>query len=149
MYLLGTPWTHGFSSHVFVFCLQGWLLITFCHPRPTQFYILPMKRKTQLLFPTWKVPWYFPSSLFILGFLIAAVVQSLSRVWLFVSPWTAALQASLSFTISQSLLKLMPIESVKPSNHLILCHPLLLLPSIFPSIRVFSSQFLKLIFIGL
>ena len=57
-----------------------------------------------------------------------------------VTPWTAACQASLSFTISQSLLKLMSIESVMPSNHLILCRPLLLLPSIFPSITVFSRQ---------
>ena len=65
---------------------------------------------------------------------------SLSRVWLFVTPWIAACQASLSFTISQSLLKLMSIESVMPSNHLILCCPLLLLPSIFPSIRVFSND---------
>ena len=64
----------------------------------------------------------------------------LSCVWLFVTPWTAACQASLSFTISQSLLKLMPIESMMPSNHLILCHLLLLLPSLFPSIRVFSSE---------
>ena len=56
------------------------------------------------------------------------------------TPWTAACQASLSFTISQSLLKLMFIESVMPSNHLILCHPLLFLPSIFPSIRVFSNE---------
>ena len=67
-------------------------------------------------------------------------VQLLSRVRLFVTPWTAAHQASLSITNSQSLLKLMPIELVMPSNHLILCHPLLLLPSIFPSIRVFSSE---------
>ena len=67
-------------------------------------------------------------------------VQSLSRVRLFVTPWTAAHQASLSITNSQSLLKLMPIELVMPSNHLILYHPLLLLPSIFPSIRVFSSE---------
>ena len=56
------------------------------------------------------------------------------------TPWTAACQASLSFTISQSLLKLMSIESVMPSNHLVLCRPLLLLPSIFPSIRVFSNE---------
>ena len=56
------------------------------------------------------------------------------------TPWTAACQASLSFTVSESLLKLMSIESVMPSNHLILCHPLLLLPSIFPSIRVFSNE---------
>ena len=68
------------------------------------------------------------------------VVQSLSHVWLYVTPWTAAHQASLSFTISWGLLKLMSIESVMPSNHLILCQPLLLLPSIFLSIRVFSNE---------
>ena len=68
------------------------------------------------------------------------VVRSLSRVQLFVALWTVALQASLSFIISWSLLKLMSIESLMPSNHLILCHPLLLLPSIFPSIRVFSNE---------
>ena len=67
-------------------------------------------------------------------------VQSLSRVWLFVSPWTTACQASLSITNSQSLNKLMSIESVMPFKHLILCPPLLLLPSIFPSIRVFSNE---------
>ena len=67
-------------------------------------------------------------------------VQSLSHVWLFATPWTAALQASLSITNSWSLLKLMSIESVMPSNHLILCCPLLLLPSIFSSIRVFSNE---------
>jgi len=64
---------------------------------------------------------------------------SLSRVRLFVTPWMATRQASFSFTISQSLLKLMSIQSAMPSNHLILCHPLLL-PSIFPSIRVFSNE---------
>ena len=68
------------------------------------------------------------------------VVQSLSCVCLFVSPWTAACQASLSFIISQSLLRVMSIELVMLSNHLILCHSLLLLHSIFPSIRVFSSE---------
>ena len=68
------------------------------------------------------------------------VVQLLSRVRLFVTPWTAARQASLSFIITWSLLKFMSIESVMPSNHLILCHPLLLLLSIFPSIRVFSNE---------
>ena len=67
-------------------------------------------------------------------------VQSLSCVRLFVTPRTSARQASLSITNSQSLLKLMSIESVMPSNHLILCHPLLLLPSIFPSIGVFSNE---------
>ena len=66
-------------------------------------------------------------------------VQSLSRVWLFATPWTAARQASLSITNSQSLPKLMSIESVMPSNHLTLCLPLLL-SSIFPSIRVFSNE---------
>ena len=67
-------------------------------------------------------------------------VQSLSRVWLFATPWIAACQASLSITNSWSSLKLMSIESVMPSNHLILCRPLLLLPSVFPSIRVFSNE---------
>ena len=67
-------------------------------------------------------------------------VQSLSRVQLFVTPWTAARQESLSIANFQSLLKLMTIESVMPSNHPILCHPLLLLPSIFPSIRIFSNE---------
>ena len=67
------------------------------------------------------------------------VVQSLSHVWLFVTPWTAACQASLS-TIFQSLLKFMSIESVIPSNHFILCRPLILMPSIFPSTRIFSNE---------
>ena len=71
--------------------------------------------------------------------MVVVVVQSLSHVWLFATPWITAPQASLSFTISQSLLKFMSMESVMPSNHLILCHPLLL-PSVFPSIRVFSSK---------
>ena len=68
------------------------------------------------------------------------VVQSFSHVWLFLTPWTAARQASLSFTISQSLLKLRSIESVMPSNHLVLCHPLVFLPSVFPNIRVISNE---------
>ena len=75
-----------------------------------------------------------------IGDVTCSVVQSLSCVRLFATPWTAARQPSLSFTVSQSLLKFMSIESVIPSNHLILCHPLLLLPSVFPSIRVFSSE---------
>ena len=68
------------------------------------------------------------------------VVQSLSHIWLFGTPWTVACQASLSFTVSWSLLKLMSINSVMPSDRLILCHPLFLLLSIFPSIRVFSIE---------
>ena len=68
------------------------------------------------------------------------VVQPLSRFWLFGMPWTGAHQGSLSFTLSQSLFKLMSIESMMLSNHLIICHPLRLLPSIFPRMRVFSSE---------
>ena len=67
-------------------------------------------------------------------------VQLLSHVWLFVTPWTVACQAFLFITNSQNLLKLTSIESVMPSNHLILCRPLLLLPSIFPSISIFSNE---------
>ena len=71
---------------------------------------------------------------------VSQSVQLLSRVPLFATLWTAAHQASLSITNSRSILKLMSIESVMPSNHLILCHPLLLPPSVFPSIMVFSSE---------
>ena len=72
--------------------------------------------------------------------MVAVIVQSLSCVCLFVTPRTAARQAFLSITISLNLPKLISIKSVMPSNHLILCHPLLLLPSIFPRIRVFSNE---------
>ena len=87
-----------------------------------------------------------PITLLILGiffFVLSCIQESLqllSRVWLFATPWTAARQASLSNINSRSLLKLMSIESVMPSNHLILCCPLLLSPSIFPSIRVFCNE---------
>ena len=74
------------------------------------------------------------------NFNLVIVVQLLSHVWFFETPWTAACQASLSIANSWSLLILMSTESMMPSNHLILCLPLLLLPSIFPSIRVFSSE---------
>ena len=87
---------------------------------PLNFYIVVF-HKNMLFLLTWK--W-----------------KSLSHVQLFATPWTASHQASLSITNSQSLLKLMSIDWVIPSNHLILCHPLLLLPSIFPSIRVFSNK---------
>ena len=79
--------------------------------------------------------WDFPSK----NTVQFSSVQLLSGVWLFATPWTAACQASLSLTNSQTLLKLMSIESVMPSNHLILCHPLLL-PSVFPRMRVFSNE---------
>ena len=85
----------------------------------------------------------FPPSfgdLQIIEALEVALVQSLSHVQLFAIPWTATCQASLSFTISWSFLRLTSIESVMPSNHLNLCHPFLLLPSIFSSIRVFSNE---------
>ena len=72
--------------------------------------------------------------------LSVVAVQSLSLLWLSATPWTAAYQASLCFTLSLSLLKLISIELVMPSNYLILCHPLLLLPSIFPQIRVFPKE---------
>ena len=74
------------------------------------------------------------------GFSMSVVVQWISRVWLLATPWTAACQASLSFITSWNLLKLMSTESMMPSNYLILCNPLHLLPSIFPSIRVFSNE---------
>ena len=73
-------------------------------------------------------------------YLFVVVVQSLSCVWLFMTPWTAASQPSLSFIISRSWLKVMSIELRMPSNHFILCRPLLLLPYIFPSIKVFSNE---------
>ena len=82
----------------------------------------------------------FMENIFKYILIIFSSVQSLSHVQLFATPWTAARQASLSITNSQSLLKLLSIESVTPSNHLILSRPLLLLPSIFPSIRVFSKE---------
>ena len=88
-----------------------------------------------------------PNSTFLVSFsptfyIIFSVnsAESFSHVWLFVTPWTTAYQASLSITNFWSLLKLMCIESVMPSNHLIACHPLLLLPSIFPSIKVFYNE---------
>ena len=86
-----------------------------------------------------KVIDHFSSKFWAFSIVICSV-QSLGCVWLFTTPWTAAWQASLSITNSWSLLKLMSIESVMPSNHLILCRPLLLLSSIFPSIRVFSNE---------
>ena len=73
-------------------------------------------------------------------YMLLLMVHLLSRVRIFATPWTAAPRASLSFTVSWSLPKLMSIESVMPSNHLILCHPFIFLPSIFPSIRVFSNE---------
>ena len=89
---------------------------------------------------TYQLTYYLLCSIICTLHVTFGSVHSLSRVLLFVTPWTAAHQASLSITNSRSLLKLMSIESVMPSNYLILCHPLLLLPSIFPNIRVFSNE---------
>ena len=85
-------------------------------------------------------PSVFSKILLSLSYFRTGLQSVLSHVWLFVTPWTVACQASLSITNSQSLLKLMSFESVMPSNHLILCHPLLLLPSILPSIRIFPNE---------
>ena len=85
-------------------------------------------------------PTLWPQSQSHIFLLLVVVVQLLNHAWLFVTLWTAACQASLTLTISHSLLKLMTIESVMPSNHLILCHSLLSLPSIFCSIRFFSNE---------
>jgi len=79
-----------------------------------------------------------PSGIYI--WLCVVVVQSLNHIQLFATPWTAAHQASLSFTVSRSLLKLVSIDLVMPSNRLILCHPCLFLPSVFPSIKIFPSE---------
>jgi len=87
----------------------------------------------------WKFKDFLGES-FLLSVLIVIVVQLLSHVRLFVIPWTAACQASLSFTVSRSLLKLMSIESVMPSKHLMLWCLLFLLPSVFPSIRIFANE---------
>ena len=89
-----------------------------------------------LLLVSWEISTFF----FLRNLHVVIVVQLLSCIWFFATPWTAACQVSLSFTISQSVLRFVSIESVMLSNHLILCHPFLLLPSIFPNIRVFSSE---------
>ena len=96
-------------------------------------YIGPMAQNTMYSFLKQALNWlsFKPGIIF---------VHLLSCIWFFATSWTAACQAFLSFTNSWSLLKLLSIESMIPSNHLILCHPLLLLPSVFPSIKVFSSE---------
>ena len=93
-----------------------------------------------VLVPAYSCTWGSPG--FVIFFMLFVVVRRLSQVWLFATPWTTAFQTSLSFTVSQSLMKLKSIESVIPFNHLIFYYCLLFLPSIFPSIRVFPvSQF--------
>ena len=89
---------------------------------------------------SWKAGCFCKTEFHMVSCCLFSWVQSLSRVWLFATPWTAARQASLSITNSRSLPKPMSVELVMPSNYLLLCHPLLLPPSIFPSIRVFSNE---------
>ena len=102
--------------------------------------------KTRIFIPTaefCRSPWILECLQFMLtclDFETFSSVQLLSHVWLFATPWTAARQSFLSITNSQSSLKLTPIKSVVPSSHLILCHPLLLLPPVPPSIRIFSNE---------
>ena len=113
------------------------------HPWVTEIWGVLLLKLTN----SWKLTLYKATVLSIqLRHTHASSVQLLNGVWLFVTPWTTARQASLSITNSRSLLKLMSIESVMPSSHLILCCPLLLLPSVFPSIRVFSFFFILFFF---
>ena len=116
-----------------------------CYSDGFQLCLKKKKKKTSIGWSRLSIQENF-SSLFIAAFMVAFmkvilifVVQLLRRVWLFVTPWTATHQASLSFPIPQSLFKFTSTESVILSNRLILCHPLFLLPSIFPSIGVFSN----------
>jgi len=122
--LFATPWT---------VTRQASLSITNCQslPKPMSIESVMLSNHLILCRPLLLLPWIFPS---------ISSVQLLSCVWLFATPWTAAHQASLSITNFRSSPKLMFIESVMPSNHLILCRPLLLLPSIFPNIRIFSNE---------
>ena len=120
------------SKMVTVRFITSWFLATslmrcsFCESYMTWLIQLPLWLAIISTFPLWKNQF--------------SAVQSLTCVWLFVTPWTAAPQASLSITNFRSPHKPMSIESMMPSNHLILCHPLLLLPSVFPSVRVFSNE---------
>ena len=133
--LFATPWTAAHQASLFT--INSWSLLKLVSIEsvmPSNHLILCRP----LLFP----PSIFPSIRVFSSESVLRIssVQSLSHVQLFVTPWTAARQASLSIINSRSLLKLMSIESVMPSNHLILCLPLLLTPSIFPSIGVFSNE---------
>ena len=111
-----------------------WLSLVIC----CCFYWISLKFICRLIYHEYQISTVLSSAW--LYFSPFSSVQSLSHVWLFATPWSAAGQVSLSITNSRSLLKFMSIESVMPSNHLILCGPLHLLPSVFPSIRVFSNE---------
>ena len=121
--LVSFSWASGIPQHL-------WIKLHLCCPPPRQY-----------LSTGWVFRWYLSTKPHtVSGLWVGIVLQLLSHIWLFVIPWTTAHQYSLSFIISQSLLKFMSIELAIPSNHLILCRPLLFLPSIFPSIRVFSNE---------
>ena len=156
---LATPWTIGLGSSthgIFQARILEWVAISFSRgssqPRDQTtapelaggFFTLSHQRSPSINYQLQKQPllysttWYYISTMW-KSFQFNSV-QLLSRVQLFVTPWAAACQASLSITKSRSSLKLMSIELVMPSNHLNLCRPLLLLTSIFPSIRVFSHE---------
>ena len=129
-YFLGLSISHGPSGPAMSCCdrLTWWLWVL-------------AKASMNTLNVTWRRPVRLSADqVAVAAWEAFSSVQSLSRVRLFATPWIAARQASLSIKNSQSLLKLMPIESVMPSSHLILCCPLLLLPPIPPSIRVFSNE---------
>ena len=113
--------------------MRGFIFLHTCTHIHTYTYIIKCMDQLYYSFSQCPLKWS-ASSTFVI------VLQSLSRVWLFATPWTATRQASLSFTISRSLLKLMSIELVMPSNHLILCHALLLLPLVFHSIKGFFNE---------
>ena len=123
--------------YVSFYCTEKWISYTYMYISFLEF-LSHLGHHRALSRVPCAIQWVFISYQFDTS-LQLSFVQSLSRVQLFATPWTEANQASLSITNSQILLKLMSIELVKPSNHLI-CHPLLLLPSIFPSIRVFSNE---------
>ena len=124
-----TPWT--VAHHAFLSITSSWSLFKLMFIKLPRFCFLALRT----VFTRNTV-----DHIIVLVNVQFSSVQSLSHVRLFVTPWTAARQASLSITNSRSLLKLMSIKLVMPSNHLILCRPLLLPPSIFPSIRVFSNE---------
>ena len=142
-------WTHGIAYIVVFQTIKTVLRQIFTH-RTAQnahasYYQVPCFHKEQIKTqPSWSV--HLPSlksrnwNEQALSIFVIVIVQLLSQVRLFATPWTVAHQPSLSFSIFWSLLKLMSIESVMSSNHLILCHPLLLLPSVVLSIRVFSNK---------
>ena len=117
---------------------KGWEICCIYMIQNYSYYKLAIHRLAWIKFNN-KTQWKRNTLLSIYHIVFVLLVQLLSCVWLFMTPWTFARHASLSFTVSWSLLKLISIELVIPSNHLILCHPLLLPPPIPPSIRVFSN----------